>query len=97
MGANHRNLYAKNESNSTLTQDKNLTENPKEIIASVNSHTVTENDEKKVEYQTDWLETKVIDLGYDKHFLQTILELLDKIILWLEDLLIKIWHWIKKI
>lgn len=86
-----------NQSNSTLTQDKNVTENQKEMIASVNSNTVTKNDEKKVEYQSDWLETKVVDLGYDKHFLQTILELLDKIILWLEDLLIKIWHWIKKI
>ena len=51
----------------------------------------------EVENQPDCLETQATDLGYDKHFLQIILEWLDKTILWLENLSIKIWRWLRRI
>jgi hypothetical protein len=57
----------------------------------------TEIDVNGGEYQPDWWETKATDLGYHKHILQIILEWLDKIILWLEDLLLKIWRWLRGI
>lgn len=52
-------------------------------------------EEPQKEFQPEWLDIKATKVGYEKHFLQTILEWLDKIILWLEQLLIKIWHRLK--
>ena len=40
----------------------------------------------------DLLETKATTVGYEKHLLVRILELLDQIILWLEEKLIQIWR-----
>jgi hypothetical protein len=57
----------------------------------------TVNKENKVEERDlDWLEIQAKDLGYEKHFLQTILELLDLVILWVEKILTKIWNWLRK-
>jgi hypothetical protein len=39
----------------------------------------------------DWLEAEVTSAGYVKHPLEQILELLDRFILWLEQLLAKFW------
>ncbi|HAC62379.1 MAG TPA: hypothetical protein DCF68_02295 [Cyanothece sp. UBA12306] len=45
----------------------------------------------------DWIETKAQSTGYVKHPLVYVLELLDLIILWLEEWIIKFWNWLGKL
>jgi hypothetical protein len=45
----------------------------------------------------DWVETDATAVGYVKHPLEILLELLDRIILWLEELALKIWKQVKSI
>jgi len=40
----------------------------------------------------DFIETEVTQVGYDQHFLEKILTWLDRAILWIEELLAKIWR-----
>ena len=42
----------------------------------------------------NWIETKAIPTGYIKHPLEQILEWLDIAMLWLEEIIIKIWRWL---
>lgn len=42
----------------------------------------------QLEAKPDWIETKATLIGYEKHILQQILELLDSIILWLETIIV---------
>lgn len=44
----------------------------------------------EVEAKPDWIETQAQTIGYEKHPLEQILEWLDRIILWLEDIFVKI-------
>ncbi|PSF39467.1 hypothetical protein C7H19_01375 [Aphanothece hegewaldii CCALA 016] len=39
----------------------------------------------------DWVEIKATPTGYQKHFLESLLGWFDQIILWIEELIIKIW------
>ena len=48
-----------------------------------------------IEEENDILETQATTVGYEKHFLERILGWLDQILLWFEDLLLKIWRWLK--
>ncbi len=77
--------------NKTVIENKNLKKviNSNVINKAKNKSNVVE---EKLKYQPNYLEIKAINLGYEKHFLEIILEWLDKIILWLEELLIKIWQ-----
>ncbi len=50
---------------------------------------------KKVEIQ-EAIETKVIEIRYEKHFLEVILEKLDQLILWFEELILMVIKIIKK-
>ncbi len=43
----------------------------------------------------EWLEPESTPVGYVKHPLERILEGLDAIILWVEELVIKIWRWLR--
>jgi hypothetical protein len=43
------------------------------------------------------VETDATALGYVKHPLEILLELLDRIILWLEELALKIWRQLKRL
>lgn len=43
----------------------------------------------------DWVEIKATSTGYEKHFLERILDGFDQIMLWIEDFLIKIWQWLR--
>lgn len=45
--------------------------------------------------QEEWLETEATPAGYVKHPLERILEVLDAIILWVEELVIKTWRWLR--
>ncbi len=81
----------------TLTQSQahtNLVKNDNPVTDSIRVNAETQ--VNGVEYQPDYWETKATDLGYDKHFLQIILEWLDKTILWLENLSVRIWGWLRR-
>jgi hypothetical protein len=56
-----------------------------------NSAKITE-----LEASPDWLETQATPVGYVKHPLELILQWLDSIILWIEDLIVRIWHWLAR-
>lgn len=51
--------------------------------------------ETQLDTASDLLETKATTVGYEKHPLVRILELLDGIIVWLEEKLVKIWRRLK--
>ncbi|ARV58647.1 hypothetical protein BZZ01_08350 [Nostocales cyanobacterium HT-58-2] len=44
----------------------------------------------EVEAKPDWIETQAQTIGYEKHLLEQILEWLDRVMLWLEDIFVKI-------
>ncbi|MGK7934933.1 MAG: hypothetical protein AB4206_03890 [Xenococcaceae cyanobacterium] len=46
----------------------------------------------EVETASDLLETQATTVGYEKHLLERILEILDQIFVWLEERLLKIWQ-----
>lgn len=64
-----------------------LTEKPVKIVSAKEKILEEEKEERVGE-----IEAKVIEIKYEKHLLELILEKLDQIILWLEELLIKIWQ-----
>jgi hypothetical protein len=51
----------------------------------------------QMEAQPDWIDVEAIDVGYEKHILEQLLELLDSAMLWLEKLLIKIFQWLQQL
>ena len=43
----------------------------------------------------DWIETNATVMGYVKHPLEQLLQWLDRVMLWLEDVLIAVWRWVQ--
>jgi hypothetical protein len=43
----------------------------------------------------DWVEIKSTSTGYEKHFLERILDGFDKVMFWIEELFIKLWQWFR--
>jgi hypothetical protein len=52
--------------------------------------------ETNLDPKFDWIETKATPSGYVKHPLEQILQWLDAAILWLEELFVKIWRWLRR-
>jgi hypothetical protein len=52
--------------------------------------------ESSLEADPDWIETKATPVGYVKHPLVRVLEWLDRAMLWLEDVLTKLWRWLRR-
>jgi hypothetical protein len=48
-----------------------------------------------IEPAPDWIETQATPTGYVKHPLERLLEWLDFAMLWLEELVIKVWRWVR--
>jgi hypothetical protein len=46
----------------------------------------------EVEAKPDWIETKAILMGYEKHPLELLLEWLDRAMLWLEKIFVNIFY-----
>jgi hypothetical protein len=44
---------------------------------------------------SDWIETRATEMGYVKHPLEQLLEWLDRAMLWLEELLMRVFHWVR--
>ena len=55
----------------------------------------TNSQETGLDAAPDWIETEARAIGYHKHPLEQILEILDIFILWLEENLKKIWYWLR--
>ena len=55
----------------------------------------TTSQETGLDAAPDWIETEARVMGYHKHPLEQILELLDIFVLWLEENLKKIWYWLR--
>ena len=55
----------------------------------------TNSQETGLDAAPDWIETEARAIGYHRHPLEQILELLDIFVLWLEENLKKIWHWLR--
>jgi hypothetical protein len=53
------------------------------------------NTNNQVEANPDWIETKATLVGYEKHILQRILELLDSVVVWLESILVNIMMFVR--
>ncbi|AIE73954.1 MULTISPECIES: hypothetical protein [unclassified Synechocystis] len=51
---------------------------------------------QELETAFDWIETQAQSLGYDKHILVWCLEWLDRLVYGLEQLLEKVWHWLRQ-
>jgi hypothetical protein len=48
------------------------------------------------EHTPDWIETQATSTGYVKHPLELLLGWLDRAMLWLEELFVKTWRWVKR-
>jgi hypothetical protein len=46
---------------------------------------------------TEWVETNAKPVGYVKHPLEQILDWLDRGMLWLEDLILRVWNWFENL
>lgn len=55
----------------------------------------TNSQETGLDAAPEWIETEARAIGYHKHPLEQILELLDMFVLWLEENLKKIWYWLR--
>ncbi len=51
---------------------------------------------ERLEFTPDWIETDATAMGYVKHPLEQLLEWLDLAMLWLENILVKFWHWLQQ-
>ena len=47
-----------------------------------------------IDHAPDWIETPATAIGYVKHPLEKLLEWLDRAMLWLEKVLVRVWQWI---
>ncbi|HAA28017.1 MAG TPA: hypothetical protein DCE56_10580 [Cyanobacteria bacterium UBA8553] len=45
----------------------------------------------------DWIETSATPSGYVKHPLERVLESVDRAMLWLEELAVKVWRWVQQL
>ncbi|MGB7443605.1 MAG: hypothetical protein WA919_21280 [Coleofasciculaceae cyanobacterium] len=45
----------------------------------------------------DWIETQATPTGYVKHPLEQVLGWLDRVMLWIEELFIKVWRWFQRL
>jgi hypothetical protein len=53
-------------------------------------------EEYSLELDPDWIDAKATPSGYVKHPLVKLLEAIDRIILWLEDLIANFWRWLRR-
>ncbi len=51
----------------------------------------------QVKARPDWIETKATSTGYEKHPLEQLLQWLDDVMLWLEEVFVNIFQWLRQI
>jgi hypothetical protein len=65
-------------------------------LSSLNSNSLAAKSSESLEHTPDWIEINATTMGYVKHPLEQLLEWLDLAMLWLENILIKFWHWLQQ-
>ncbi|HYW19032.1 MAG TPA: hypothetical protein VE956_06880 [Nodularia sp. (in: cyanobacteria)] len=83
------------------TSSRHLTTTPRNSLKSsnnLNSQAITESrNNSQVELQSDWIDVEATFVGYDKHPLEQLLEWLDHAILWLEEIIVKVYQFFQKL
>ncbi|MEA5516337.1 hypothetical protein [Nodularia sp. UHCC 0506] len=81
--------------------NRHLTQNQKNSVKSAkkpNSQAITENSyHSQVELQPDWIDVEATFIGYEKHPLEQLLEWLDHAILWLEEIIVKVYQFLQRL
>ncbi|WP_009632529.1 hypothetical protein [Synechocystis sp. PCC 7509] len=86
---------------SLISQNHNISQKLKAIVTlkspSLNlGNSVAVKSSERLEHTPDWIETNATTMGYVKHPLEQLLEWLDLAMLWLENMLVKVWYWLQK-
>ncbi len=68
------------------------------LSENLNSQAITKNRHRsQVEAQPDWIDVEATFVGYDKHPLEQLLEWLDHAILWLEEIIVKVYQFFQRL
>ncbi len=85
---------------SSLSQNPQISQKIKAVATNSPSFNLGNNfaakSSERLEPKPDWIETPAIAMGYVKHPLEQLLEWLDLAMLWLENTLVKFWHWLQQ-
>ncbi|BAY25538.1 hypothetical protein NIES2100_53440 [Calothrix sp. NIES-2100] len=98
---NYQNSLPKTQLDADLTQKKKSSPNlsrtqkksgkvtsNKQTNSSINQPSSNSKANTQIEAKPDWIETKATFMGYEKHFLEKVFELLDSIMVWLETIFV---------
>ena len=84
----------------SLSQNPQISQKLKAVATNSPSfnldNSVAAKSSERLEPKPDWIETPAIAMGYVKHPLEQLLEWLDLAMLWLENKLVKFWHWLQQ-
>lgn len=73
-------------------RSSNVTQPGKTSAPSQESATASAPKNAEINHTPDWIETQATSVGYVKHPLEILLEVLDKAMVWIEQQLIKVWQ-----
>ncbi|AFY33595.1 hypothetical protein [Calothrix sp. PCC 7507] len=90
----NRNLTPKQNISQKVTADKETTSRISQSGSKSHKGEISQQRRQsaEMEAQPDWIEVKATNMGYDKHLLEQLLELLDSAMLWLEEIFVKIFQ-----
>lgn len=72
--------------------------NSAKATENLNSQAITESrHNSQIELQPDWIDVEATFIGYDKHPLEQLLEWLDHAILWLEEIIVKVYQFLQNL
>lgn len=72
-----------------------LSKSPLGVNSGVSNH--SHRSKTDIEPQPDWIETNATAIGYVLHPLEQLLAWLDRVMLWLEEILIKTFQWVQRL
>jgi len=94
-----RNLASKQKISQKVTAAKKTTSPISQSRSQIHKGEISQqrHQSTEMEAQPDWIEVKAKHLGYDKHLLEQILELLDSAMLFVEEILVKMFQWLQRL
>ncbi|MGQ4646093.1 hypothetical protein [Lyngbya aestuarii] len=82
---------------STLVGSRSQSVTQREVVNNVITTPSSTVPEAPFESGENWIETPATPTGYVKHPLEQLLERLDSTLLWIEELVMKVWRWLKRL
>ncbi|KJH72350.1 hypothetical protein [Aliterella atlantica] len=82
---------------SKLPRDSQQLNSQREVNTVFNLSNTVASQSSNINHTPDWIETEATTMGYIKHPLEQLLAWLDSAMLWLEELLVKIWQQLEKV